>query len=261
MNSHSYCAMSVHGVIGATLIALERGLIVTDHDAAMVYDTPAGSVRAHMRRGDGLEDNAVGVVNVPAFVLHAGLPLNLGTRQVLADIAFGGRLVAVVDAEAAGVGMAPHFLPELRRMGTCIIDAAGAAVNAQHPADPRLKGLDGVVFTGPAAEGRADVRSVLVLPNGALERCPSGTGASAVMAVLHAMGILNDDTWLVSESLIGTRFRGRIVSRTQVGDHDAVVTEIESAAWITGDHAFTVSPEDPMRNGFVLGLRLRTNSI
>ena len=42
------------------------------------------------------------------------------------------------------------------------------------------------------------------------------------------------------ESLIGTPFTGRVASRTQVGDYQAIVPEIEGSAWITGEHTFLV---------------------
>jgi proline racemase len=54
----------------------------------------------------------------------------------------------------------------------------------------------------------------------------------------------------VHESLLGTRFNGRVVSRTQVGDYEAIVPEIEGSAWITGEHTFLIDDEDPLREGF-----------
>ena len=72
------------------------------------------------------------------------------------------------------------------------------------------------------------------------------------MAVLDAMGLLNDERPFVQESIIGTRISGRTVSRTEVGEYSAVVTEIEGSAWITGEHAFTIDDRDPLKDGFRL---------
>src|SRR5690348_18217979 len=47
-----------------------------------------------------------------------------------------------------------------------------------------------------------------------VDRSPCGTGTAAVMAVIDAMGLLDDDRPFVHESLIGTRFNGRVASRT-----------------------------------------------
>jgi proline racemase len=37
-----------------------------------------------------------------------------------------------------------------------------------------------------------------------------------------------------------------------VGDHGAVVTEIEGSAWITGEHTFLLDDDDPYREGLSL---------
>ena len=73
---------------------------------------------------------------------------------------------------------------------------------------------------------------------------------AAVMAVVDAMGLLADDRPFVHESLIGTRFTGRVVSRTVVGECQAIVPEIEGAAWITGEHTFLIDDTDPLKAGF-----------
>src|SRR5438128_1095324 len=50
MDSAGYSAMSGHGVIAVTTIALERGLIDPGSDKThLVFDTPAGVVRARPR--------------------------------------------------------------------------------------------------------------------------------------------------------------------------------------------------------------------
>ena len=83
-----------------------------------------------------------------------------------------------------------------------------------------------------------------------MDRSPCGTGTAAVMAVIDAMGLLAGDRPFVHESLIGTRFLGRVVGRTAVGEHDAILPEIEGSAWITGEHTFLIDEGDPLREGF-----------
>jgi trans-L-3-hydroxyproline dehydratase len=57
---------------------------------------------------------------------------------------------------------------------------------------------------------------------------------------------------MVVESIIGTRFTGRIVETTSLGPHPAVIPEVEGTARITGRHEFLIDPEDPLREGFIL---------
>ena len=59
-----------------------------------------------------------------------------------------------------------------------------------------------------------------------------------------------DDKPFVHESVIGTRFTGRLAGRTAVGDYPAIVPEIEGCAWITGEHTFVIDPRDPLKEGF-----------
>ena len=54
------------------------------------------------------------------------------------------------------------------------------------------------------------------------------------------------------ESVLGTRFTGRVDSRTMVGEYDAIVAEIEGSAWITGEHTFLIDDADPLGRGFRL---------
>ena len=56
-----------------------------------------------------------------------------------------------------------------------------------------------------------------------------------------------------AESVIDTRFVGRVAGTTRVGDLDAVVPAISGRAWITGFHQLVVDPADPLGAGFKLG--------
>ena len=261
MHNEGYSTMCGHGVVAVTTIALERGLLLPGGDgASIVYDSPAGTIRARarVRAGGGTEDaeavrvESVAFVNVPSFVLHGGITVKLASRQIRADVAFGGAFYAIVDSEAVGLPIDAGHLPELRRVGMEIKHAIEDVYTIAHPLEPGLHGIYGTIFTGPPSDERADLRNVTIFADAEVDRSPCGTGTAAVMAVVDAMGLLSDDGPFVHESLIGTRFNGRIVSRTEVGEYQAIVPEIEGSAWITGEHTFLVDDEDPLREGFRL---------
>jgi proline racemase len=155
-----------------------------------------------------------------------------------------------VDTEAIGIPLEVHRLPELRRIATDIKASLEASTRITHPAEPGLAGLYGVIFTGPPHDPEAHLRNLTVFADAEVDRSPCGTGTSAVMAVLDAMGLLPSGEAFVHESLIGTLFRGRVTRRTQVGDLPAIVPEIEGSAWITGEHTFHINDDDPLREGF-----------
>jgi trans-L-3-hydroxyproline dehydratase len=185
-------------------------------------------------------------------VLKAGLPIQVGKRPMVADVAFGGAFYAIVDTEAAGVALRSDCLPELRRLAGEIKAAVQRALPVVHPLEPGLNGIYGTIFTGVANAPGADLRNVTVFADGQVDRSPCGTGTAAVMAVLDAMGLLAADRPFVHESLISTLFTGRIVERTSVSDLAAIVPELEGSAWITGEHTFLIDDEDPLRDGFAI---------
>jgi len=254
MHNDGYSTMCGHGIIGVTTIALERGLLMPGGDGqTIVYDAPAGTIRARARAtlrlpGSDVCVERVAFVNVPSFVLHGGLVVKLGSRQIRVDVAFGGAFYAIVDGEAVGLPIDAAHLPELRRVGMEIMRAINTAHVIVHPLDPGLCGIYGAIFTGPSSV--ADLRNVTVFGGAQVDRSPCGTGTAAVMAVIDAMGLLTGDDPFVHESVIGTRFSGRVVGRTQVGEHEAIVPEIEGSAWITGEHTFLIDEDDPLKHGF-----------
>jgi proline racemase len=256
MHNEGYSTMCGHGIVAVTTIALERGLIMPAGDGtAVIYDAPAGTIRARARRrsggpGGSERVESVAFVNVPSFVLHGGLAVKLGSRTVRADVAFGGAFYAIVDSEAVGLPIDIAHLPELRRIGMQIKDAIEATHTIVHPLEPGLCGIYGTIFTGPPNGAGADLRNVTIFADAEVDRSPCGTGTSAVMAVIDAMGLLADDRPFAHESLIGTRFLGRVASRTRVGEQPAIVPEIEGSAWITGEHTFLIDDGDPLREGF-----------
>jgi proline racemase len=258
MDAAGYPSMSGHSVIAATTIALERGLIVTpaaaDGQIALRFDTPAGTVQAAARvetRGGRISIDSVAVTNVPAFVHAPSCPVSLGTRELRVDVAYGGAFYAIVDTEAVGVPLTVKKLPELRRLGIEICESARKTLQPVHPLDGSIAGIAGVIFTAPPSDPEAHLRNVTVKASGSIDRSPGGTGTSAVMAVLDAMGLLPDSLPFVHEGLGGALMRGRAVQRTQVGDHAALVTQIEGAAWITGEHTFLIDDDDPLEEADV----------
>jgi len=252
MHNEGYSTMCGHGVIAVTTIALERGLIVPGPDGdTVVYDSPAGTIRARARLS-AARVTSVSFVNVPSFVLHGGLAVKIGARQIRADVAFGGAFYAIVDSETVGLPIDVAHLPELRRVGMEIKRAIEAAQTIAHPLEPGLQGIYGTIFTGPPNDPQADLRNVTIFADAEVDRSPCGTGTAAVMAVIDAMGLLGDDKPFVHESLIGTRFSGRVTGRTAVGECQAIVPEIEGSAWITGEHTFLIDDDDPLRTGFRL---------
>ena len=265
MHNEGYSTMCGHGVIAVTTIAIERGLIVVpreaDGTARITLDSPAGPIQSVARGSIPAQVTSVAFRNVASFVLHAALVVHVGSRNVRADVAFGGAFYAIVDAEAVGIPIIPERLPDLRRAGMEIKRAVEAAVRVEHPLEPQLHGIYGTIFTGPPSDETADLRNVTIFADAEVDRSPCGTGTAAVMAVLAAMGMLTEGEQVFThESIIGTRFRGRVAARTTLSTSnstlqtpngiEAIIPEIEGEAYITGENTFLIDDRDPLKHGF-----------
>src|SRR5918999_5762096 len=131
MHNEGFSTMCGHGVIAVTTIAIERNLIAVppENDGSMriTLDSPAGPIEAIATVGSNdvgqgfspatARVTSVRFRNVPSFVLHPVVPVRAGTREIRADVAFGGAFYAIVDSEAAGIPLAIDRLPDLRRIG------------------------------------------------------------------------------------------------------------------------------------------------
>jgi trans-L-3-hydroxyproline dehydratase len=255
MHNAGYSTMCGHGIIAVATIALERGLLMPRAGrSAMIFDTPAGSVHvtAVMSPAEPGRVSHVSFRNVPSFVLEGGIPVRLGSRELRADVAFGGAFYAIVDSESTGIPLVPERLADLRKAGMDIRERVEAALRVVHPEAPEVRGIYGTIFTGPAASPDADLRNVTVFADAAVDRSPCGTGTSAVMAVLSEMGLLGPGQTFTHESILGTLFRGRVVAETMVGEVRAVVPEIRGEAYITGESTFLIDERDPLAFGFSL---------
>src|SRR5499433_4457622 len=80
MHNEGYSTMCGHGIVAVTTVALQTGLItLRDADAAIVYDAPAGTIRARAARRGGADGGAtvvdsVAFVNVPTTVAPPSAP-------------------------------------------------------------------------------------------------------------------------------------------------------------------------------------------
>ena len=253
MHNEGYSTMCGHGIIAITKVALETGLLpMTVPETTIKIDAPAGLVTAHARVEDG-QVTGVRFHNVPSFVLALDDTVAVpGLGEVRFDLAFGGAFYAYVQAADAGLTCTPEDFRSIIEKGVAIKQAVMASRPIPHPFEEDLSFLYGTIFVGPPLGEGAHSRNVCVFAEGEVDRCPTGTGVSGRLAIHHARGEIGSGETMVVESIIGTRFKGRIVEETTFGPHAAVIPEIEGSAHITGRHEFLVDPEDPQRHGFVL---------
>lgn len=253
MHNEGYSTMCGHGIIGITKVALETGMLpMTAPETTVRIDTPAGLVTAHARVVDG-RVQSVYFHNVPSFVLALDETVAVpGLGQIRYDLAFGGAFYAYLPAEEVGLTCTPENFRAFIEKGLAIKRAIMASRPVPHPFEQDLSFLYGCIFIGPPLSAGVHSRHVCVFAEGEVDRSPTGTGVSGRLAILQARGEIGLNEPIVIESIIGSRFTGRIVETTTFGPYPAIIPEVEGTAHITGRHEFLIDPADPLRDGFIL---------
>jgi proline racemase len=244
--------MCGHGTIGVATVLVETGMVaVTEPETVIRLDVPAGLVEARVQVENG-RARSVTIRNVPSFLHARDRQVEVeGLGTIAYDMAFGGNFYALTPAADAGLVVDPARSGELIDAGLRVMAAINAADRPVHPADERIHGCRHVVFHEPGRDGADAVAATSIHP-GWLDRSPCGTGTSARMAQLHARGELALDTPFVNQSVIGTRFTGRLIEETEVAGVAAVVPTITGRAWVTGMSQYLLDAEDPFPAGFAL---------
>jgi trans-L-3-hydroxyproline dehydratase len=168
------------------------------------------------------------------------------------DIAFGGAYYAFVDADKLGISMTKNNFRLFIEKGMDIKRAVMENFDIRHPFEKDLNFLYGTIFTGTPLKKENHSRNVCIFANGEVDRSPTGTGVSARMALHYAKKDIRINESVVIESIIGSEFTGRVVETTKFGNYDAVITEVEGTAYVTGKHEFIIDPDDPLKYGFIL---------
>lgn len=249
MHNAGYSTMCGHATIAVTRFLVESGRVPWDNQSAEVvirFDVPSGVVTAHAVMGGG-QVTSVWFENVPAFAAALDQVVTLEGHPVRYDIGYGGAFYALVAAEDVGLTVEPGKVPALKAAARQIKAAIHDQRVVQHPEEPRIAGLYGVIFTDPPKEGAHQARHVTVFADREVDRSPCGSCVSARMAVEHAHGRLFPGKPYAVESILDTVFTGEVLGRgPDVAMFPTVRTRISGMAYVVGFRRFYIDPHDPM---------------
>jgi len=252
LHNEGFSTMCGHGIIGIATVAAQTGMVkIVEPETVIRVDTPAGLVTAYASVSDGKVQSAR-FHNVPSFVLALDQVVDVpGLGKVRYDLAFGGAFYAYVQADQLGLRCLPTEAPQLIEQGMMIKRAVMNARPIEHPFEKDLSFLYGTIFIAPPV-GEADSRNVCIFAEREVDRSPTGTGVSGRLAIHFARKEVRVGQELVIESIIGSKFKGRVIETTRFGPYEAIVPEVEGRAFITGRNEFLVDPVDPLKNGFMI---------
>lgn len=246
--------MCGHDTIGVATALIESGMVeVSEPETSIILDTAAGLVALTIKVEDG-SAKSVTFTNAPAMVLKQDVSIQSPKYgEIKLDIAYGGNIYAILPASTVGLSLNPENNSVIIEVGNHIKKLVNKQVSVVHP---ELTFMDHVThvefYENPSDPGKA-IRNAVVIPPGAIDRSPCGTGTSAKLAVLYAKGLLQINELFIHESIIGSRFQCRIIDTTVVAGIPSVIPEITGQAHITGIHTYVIDPDDPFPNGFKLG--------
>lgn len=245
--------MSGSNCICVATVLLDTGIIpMVEPETQMILEAPAGLVEITAQCADG-KAQSITLKNVPAFADRIGVPLEVkGHGTISVDTAFGGDSFVMANAKALGFDIAPDEARDMAVLGRKIVQAANQQLGFVHPDLPDWKHFSFAFLTGKLEriDGSLSSRNACVVKPGKIDRSPTGTGCSALMAVLHAKGLMQDGETYIGRSIIESRFTGSIVGTTTVGNYPAIIPTISGRAWITGQTTVMLDPSDPWPRGY-----------
>lgn len=253
MDSGGCLNMCGHGSIGTASMLVETGMVeVTEPYTEVVLDAPSGIIRTKVHVVDG-EAVEVSILNVPSFLYRKDLTIETHDwGEVPYDISFGGSFFALVNAEAIGLSLEIENIDEITRLGMELLDEINASVEIRHPYLD-ITTVDLVEFYAHTNTPGADMKNCVIFGDAQADRSPCGTGTSAKLAALYTRGELGLHEEFVYESITGSLFRGEAVKEVEIAGGRGIIPQITGSAYITGFNEWILDPQDPLRNGFLLG--------
>lgn len=237
MTTGGYLPTCVHGSIGVATALLTDGSLTPRPDGRVYFDTPGGVVPLMPRYRDGRLAE-IALRTPPGRVLDPAMSIALDGRRIAAAAVFCGVPFLVVAAEQWDRAATIDNLRFFVELAPRLLEAAG----------PNF--VLALFHDRAAGGGRGELRDVVIGRTGGIDRSPCGAGVGALAIQEHQAGRLGEGERLSVTGVIGTRFTGAAVER----DSRGITAEITGGAWVTGTHQFRLGDDDPLPEGFELGV-------
>ncbi|WP_262915353.1 4-hydroxyproline epimerase [Niabella ginsengisoli] len=247
--------MCGHGTIGTITIAIEEGLIKPKAPGIVRMEAPAGLVMIEYKQ-EGRKVRSVKLTNVPSFLHSSELTVNcpeLG--ELIIDVSYGGNFYAIVDVQNNFKGIEHYSADKLIAWARELRKNINEKYEFVHPEDDTINGCSHILWAGSVLDPTSTARNAVFYGDKAIDRSPCGTGTSARMAQWYAKGKLKKGDAFVHESIIGSKFIGRIEEELTdafgIKDKKAIRPSVEGWARIYGYNSIWIDPDDdPYAHGF-----------
>jgi 4-hydroxyproline epimerase len=250
METSGCLPMCGHGTIGMITFAIEHGLIRPRTPGRLSVEVPAGVIGIEYST-EGDKVTGVTIRNVASYIAARGVRIDvpeLGPLTV--DVAYGGNFYAIIEPQAGYRGIDELGAARILALSPVVRSLLRAAIEPVHPLDPTIRGVSHVMWTDRPKSAGAHGRNAVFYGDRAIDRSPCGTGTSARLAHLCGTGRLREGEPFVHESIIGSRFVGRVRQTLDLNGIPAIIPSIEGAAFATGLNTLWIDPAHPFPTGF-----------
>jgi 4-hydroxyproline epimerase len=250
METSGCLPMCGHGTIGMITFAIEHGLIRPRTPGRLSVEVPAGVIGIEYST-EGDKVTSVTIRNVASYIAARGVRIDvpeLGPLSV--DVAYGGNFYAIIEPQSGYRGIDELGAARILALSPVVRSLLRAAVEPVHPLDATIRGVSHVMWTDRPRSAGAHGRNAVFYGDRAIDRSPCGTGTSARLAHLAGTGRLREGEPFVHESIIGSRFTGRVRQTLDLGGIPAIIPSIEGAAFATGLNTLWIDPAHPFPTGF-----------
>jgi 4-hydroxyproline epimerase len=245
--------MCGHGTIGTITIAIEEGLVIPKVPGKIRMEAPAGLVQIEYQQ-TGAKVDWVRLTNVKSYLAAEGLTINcpeLG--ELVFDVAYGGNYYAIVDPQENFSGVQDFTASKIIQYSQELRNRINEEYPHYfiHPENNTIRDVTHMLWTGQPIDSSSSGRNAVFYGDKAIDRSPCGTGTSARMAQLHAKGKLKVGEEFIHESYIGSKFIGKVIEETAIGDIPAIVPSIQGWAKVYGYNNIIIDEsDDPYAFGF-----------
>jgi 4-hydroxyproline epimerase len=243
--------MCGHGTIGTITIAIEEGLIKPKTPGFVRMEAPAGLVLIeYLKQKEKVK--SVKLTNVPSYLAETALTVDcpeLG--ELVVDVSYGGNFYAIVDVQKNFKGLEHCTADKLISWSRELRKNINIKYAFVHPENETIQGCSHILWTGAILDKTSTARNAVFYGDKAIDRSPCGTGTSARMAQWYAKGLLKKGDEFIHESIIGSKFTGRIEEELLVAGKPAIKPSIEGWARIYGYNTIIIDDgDDPYAYGF-----------
>lgn len=243
--------MCGHGTIGTVTIAIEQGLVVPKTPGVLNLEVPAGLVKVEYKQ-EGKKVKSVKIRNVKAYLAMENITADCpGLGELTLDVAYGGNFYAIVDPQPNFPGLEKFSADQLVNWSRELRKNINKKYQFVHPENPTINGCSHILWAGNVIDPTSTARNAVFYGDKAIDRSPCGTGTSARLAQWYAKGKLKQGQEFIHESIIGSKFIGRIEEVTELAGKPAIIPSVEGWAKVYGYNTITIDPQDdPYAHGF-----------